>query len=697
MSDPALYTVGWICAIPTKSIAASLSLDGEEHERLAYVSTNDGNDYTLGEMAGHNVVIAVLPDGEYVVKDMHSSFPNIRVGFMVGIAGGAPTSKNDIRLGDIVVSSPQDGTGGVLQYDYGKMIQGQGFQQTGFLNQPSTLIRTAVSGLKAQYKKKGNVIETKIKTILDEYTELSEEFGRPDGDKDRLYKADVVHPAEVEGTCGDICGTQPEKLVERRARTLREDKRTIIHYGTIASGSWLMKDAHARDLHAEERGVLCFEMEAAGLMNHLPCLVVRGICDYSDSHKNKDWQGYAAMAAAAYVKDLLTRMVPSRVEAEAKLKEVIDSMSQKVDTIGTTIQKVHVDVGELRMQEHRRRMIKWLSPSDPSTNYNKALEQRQEGTGLWFIHGDAFKQWKQHSNSFLWLHGIPGCGKTVLSSTIIEHLKRGTNVGVLLYFYFDFNHTNKQTLDNVLRSLIKQLYRKRPDARKPLDQSWVSHSEGSQQPSTSSLQSVLQAMLNMIDKVCIVLDALDESTPRCDLLAWLQTLVTNKSAACQLLVTARREEDIKSALQSWTHLEDRIAIQQSDVDTDIEVYVTHEIEALRECYYQRTLRKALADLPETLDETYHRILKNILEESLPDATTILRLLAWSERPLRIEELIDAMAVQPDESPSFCVDNRMPEPRDLLRICSSLVVLVQRPILGRTMRQCAECCGLPWTS
>ncbi|THZ07631.1 hypothetical protein D6C91_10230 [Aureobasidium pullulans] len=421
-----------------------------------------------------------------------------------------------IRLGDIVVSSPQDGTGGVLQYDYGKMIQGQGFQQTGFLNQPSTLVRTAVSGLKAQYKKKGNVIETKIKTILDEYTELSEEFGRPDGDKDRLYKADVVHPAEVEGTCGDICGTQPEKLVERRARTLREDKRTIIHYGTIASGSWLMKDAHARDLHAEVRGVLCFEMEAAGLMNHLPCLVVRGICDYSDSHKNKDWQGYAAMAAAAYVKDLLTRMVPSRVEAEAKLKEVIDSnvvltrsqVSQKVDTIGTTIQKVHVD----------------------------------------FIHGDAFKQWKQHSNSFLWLHGIPGCGKTVLSSTIIEHLKRGTNVGVLLYFYFDFNHTNKQTLDNVLRSLIKQLYRERPDARKPLDQLW---------PSTSSLQSVLQVMLNMIDK--------------------LQTLVINKSAACQLLVTVRREEDIKSALQSWTHLEDRIAIQQSNVDTDIEVYVTHEV------------------------------------------------------------------------------------------------------------------------
>jgi nucleoside phosphorylase len=258
-----------------------------------------------------------------VVKDMLSSFPNIRVGFMVETGGGAPTKKNDIRLGDVVVSSQQHGTPSVLQYDCGKMIQGQGFHQEGSLNQPSTLVRTAVSGLKAQYKKKGNMIETKIKTILDGYTELREEFNRPDEEKDRLYKADIVHPAEPEGTCSDICGTKSEKLVERRVRASGENKRSIIHYGTIASGSWLMKNAHVRDLLAQQKGVMCFEMEAAGLMNHLPCLVVRGICDYSDSRENEDRQGYAAMVAAAYVRDLLERMVPSRVEDEAKLKEAI--------------------------------------------------------------------------------------------------------------------------------------------------------------------------------------------------------------------------------------------------------------------------------------------------------------------------------------------------------------------------------------
>jgi nucleoside phosphorylase len=84
-----------------------------------------------------------------------------------------------------------------------------------------------------------------------------------------------------------------------------------------------MKDATVRDKLAKESNVLCFEMAAAGLMNHFPCLVVRGICDYSDTHKNKQWQGYAAMAAAAYAKDLLCRISPNKIEAEQRISKVL--------------------------------------------------------------------------------------------------------------------------------------------------------------------------------------------------------------------------------------------------------------------------------------------------------------------------------------------------------------------------------------
>jgi nucleoside phosphorylase len=86
-----------------------------------------------------------------------------------------------------------------------------------------------------------------------------------------------------------------------------------------------MKDALIRDKLAAEDNVLCFEMEAAGLMNHFPCLVIRGVCGYSYSHKNKEWQGYAAMAAAAYAEDLLCRIAPSRIEAEERLTAVLSA------------------------------------------------------------------------------------------------------------------------------------------------------------------------------------------------------------------------------------------------------------------------------------------------------------------------------------------------------------------------------------
>src|SRR3569833_1309961 len=173
MSNPGDYTVGWICAITTEYIAAQAFLD-ERHNRPKYVSLNDNNNYTLGKIGKHNVVIAVLPDGEYgivsaaaVARDMLHSFSNIRIGLMVGIGGGALSQKHDICLGDIVVSAPRDGKGGVFQYDFGKTIQNRSFHTTGFLNQPPTVLRTAVSGLKVQYESGGYRLEEAVMSVFE--------------------------------------------------------------------------------------------------------------------------------------------------------------------------------------------------------------------------------------------------------------------------------------------------------------------------------------------------------------------------------------------------------------------------------------------------------------------------------------------------------------------------------------------------
>jgi nucleoside phosphorylase len=192
MSEPALYTVGWICAISPERVAARQFLD-EEHDPPKHVSQHDNNVYTLGRMRKHNVVIAALPDAEYgiasaatVARDMLHSFPNVRIGLMVGIGGGAPSLEHDIRLGDIVVSSPGSDHGGIYQYDFGETVQARKFRQTKLLDKPPLVVRTAVSTIKSQHEADGNQIDEAIKAVLSRKPRLKKKYKRPDETTDRL-------------------------------------------------------------------------------------------------------------------------------------------------------------------------------------------------------------------------------------------------------------------------------------------------------------------------------------------------------------------------------------------------------------------------------------------------------------------------------------------------------------------------------
>jgi hypothetical protein len=254
------------------------------------------------------------------------------------------------------------------------------------------------------------------------------------------------------------------------------------------------------------------------------------------------------------------------------------AVSNHITEMALNVRETGEVVQELQLNHHENNIRDWLSAPDPSSNYINALEKRHQGTGAWFINGQAFSDWNGRSNSFLWLHGIPGCGKTILSSTIIEHLKSvTTSEQVLLYFYFDFNDPSKQTLEDMLRSLLNQVYEGHSKSREPLDQLWNSRKESNHLFSKKSLRDVLLAMLSKVNNVSIVLDALDESTTRSDLLAWLRAIIEDESFAGRILVTARREEDIESALQRWTQPYERRSIQQDDVNDDMIAYVSHTV------------------------------------------------------------------------------------------------------------------------
>ncbi|KAE8134606.1 hypothetical protein BDV38DRAFT_273463 [Aspergillus pseudotamarii] len=265
------YTVGCV------KLAAAQEMLDEKHGDL--VTGGDDIIYTLGRIGGHNIVIVCIPEGQMgtnpaaaAATRMQSAFPSIRFRLMVGIGGEVPSTKPDIRLGDVV-------------YDFGKTTPG-GFKRTGFLNAPAKILQIAVSHLKAKHMRG--------ESQLSEY---------------------ILELAHLPTFTRDHAG--PDERILRRP--VRDQLGPEIHYGTIASGNQVMRDAAERDrVSAYLSGVLCFEMEAAGLMNEFPCLVIWGICDYSDSHKSKAWQPYAAGVAAAYTKELLSVMPPLESSIGAK-------------------------------------------------------------------------------------------------------------------------------------------------------------------------------------------------------------------------------------------------------------------------------------------------------------------------------------------------------------------------------------------
>lgn len=295
--------------------AARYLLD-EEHQRLLR-KQGDPNQYILGEIEGHNIVIAALPFGyqgttpaAIVAKDMIRTFPSISLRLLVGIGGGVPSEKNDIRLGDVIIGTPMGTYGGVVEYDLGKQTP-TGFKRKGFLCPPPTEWLHTITRMKSDHRRSPSRVSSFFNEMLEKHRPSLIEYKRPPPDLDVLFEDEYTH-IEPFDTC-DNCDIT--RIKKRATRDSLEEP--CIHYGLIASGNRVMKDAMERKRISEESGgAICYEMEAAGLMNDFHCIVIRGVSDYSDSHKNDQWQPYAAAAAAALAKQLLTYMDDSTTAQE---------------------------------------------------------------------------------------------------------------------------------------------------------------------------------------------------------------------------------------------------------------------------------------------------------------------------------------------------------------------------------------------
>ena len=331
------YHVGVVCALHHEMTAVIAMLD-EEDEPLKSQDAHDNNSYVLGRIGPHDVVVACLPAGVYgtvsaatVAKDMLRTFTGLRFGLLVGIGGGIPNPRNgrDVRLGDIVVSQPEDTFGGVVQYDLFKNLGKGKFKRKGSLNSPPPLLLAALASLRTKSDLQGSQVPKYLTEMNQKHPSLKDNgYASPGVSMDHLHcsKCDPsrwwwVFWLLILWLCPllrcEMC-ENGEVL-----RSSRRHENPVVHYGTILSANQVVKDAGVRDQLGQEFNALCVEMEAAGLMNNFPCIAVRGVCDYADSHKNDGWQKYAAAAAAAYAKWFLGHVTPQQTANERRIQEVV--------------------------------------------------------------------------------------------------------------------------------------------------------------------------------------------------------------------------------------------------------------------------------------------------------------------------------------------------------------------------------------
>ncbi len=285
--------------------------------------------YSYGVIGDRNIVLGYLAHGQHGMENasaLCSDFCNafgryVRDVILVGIAGGAPlpgAPNGDIRLGDVVVSTRVD------QYDFGHAVQTSERAEDGgntfiikenLLPPPSTFLGSMLSNWAAENAQQGATpLTQEIAHILNKLRPVERaKYSRPTA-PDVLYRSDVLHSS---GTVScQSCSIHEGLIMHRDPRVPEDGEDTVIplvHMGIVGTANTLLKNAKLRDRLRNERHVLCVEMEAGGVASNahdVRYLVVRGICDYADTHKNDKWQEYACTTAAAFARSLILLAPP---------------------------------------------------------------------------------------------------------------------------------------------------------------------------------------------------------------------------------------------------------------------------------------------------------------------------------------------------------------------------------------------------
>lgn len=326
------FKIAIICALPLEADAVYGVFDvcWEDEGKRYGKARGDPNAYSTGAISGHPVVLAHMPNmgvssASATSAFMRSSFPQIQLSIVVGICGVTPLhpiTKEEIILGDIIISTA------VVQYDFGRQYP-NGFRRKteieNSLGRAAPEVRAFISKLQTRQVRKR--LTKKLTTLMHsrDFQDDVQASKYPGANQDHLYQAAYIHKHRADIAC-DTCSAGLEAcskscdelhchkdfLVPRKRHEPRNNTEylssytPLIHFGRFGSANSVMKSSRDRDRIASIDKVVGFEMEGAGVWDQGSTIVVKAACDYADSHKNKDWQAYAAAAAAACLKAFLT-------------------------------------------------------------------------------------------------------------------------------------------------------------------------------------------------------------------------------------------------------------------------------------------------------------------------------------------------------------------------------------------------------
>ena len=348
----------------------------------------------------------------------------------------------------------------------------------------------------------------------------------------------------------------------------------------------------------------------------------------------------------------------------------------------------------------------WLSAPDPSVNQNAASKKCQKDTGGWLLADPAYLDWRDRPDSFLWLQGSAGCGKTILCSTVINDMTiymASRTQGALVFYYFDFTNDVKTKTSSCLRSIIQQLIEQTADTTS-LQALLKAYAMGT--PPIQEFLDALKRILCRHDRVYIVVDALDECTDQEELFDLLKSIRDWKLECLSILVTSRDEPDIRDCVLPTPKQE--IRLQNSAIDNDVRLFIVETLEkdkrlqcwsdifseieealtngahgmfrwvdcqlqTLRGCPSRAEARKALSNLPETLDKTYERMLRNVRPNLCDYAIRLLQWLCIAGGPVDLDDIMEAFATSIGEEPYFDPDARFVSSDKVLALCPGLII------------------------